>query len=408
VTAEVATDRRRLPRWALAAPAVALLVAAAVLAGPPAGDAPLDPTSVAPDGLRGVRDLLAEMGVESDVSLDPPVDTSTNVFVPVDLLDRARRQALLAWADTGGTLVVADPGSPLHGLTATGRGLAGFVGGTARTPACDVGGLADVGEVLHAGWVGYEVPDGGTACFPLGEEGEAWLVVQAVGEGTIVALGSADPFTNAQLDRTDNAVLAATLLGAAPGDRLVVVPRPPVGEGDRGLLDLVAPRVWRGLGLLLLAVLLGLAWRGRRLGPPVAERLPPVVPAAELARSVAALLQRAGSRDGAARLLRERARRDVVAGLRADPTTSPEDLVHLLTARTGLPEATARTALVAEGGGDEDERLVAVARAAAATRAAAVRGLPSRQDDRPRPTDVSTRRPSDGSMSPPPDRTDHP
>jgi hypothetical protein len=397
VSAELATDRRRVPRWALATAAIGLLVAAAVLAGPPAGDAPLDPTSVAPDGLRGVRDLLAEVGVESDVSLDPPVDTSTNVFVPLDLLDRTRREALLDWVEAGGTLVVADPGSPLHGLTATGRGLAGLRGRDRAGAGLRPRGVADVGEVLHAGWVGYEVPDGGTACFPLGEEGEAWLVVRPVGEGTIVALGSADPLTNAQLDRADNAVLAAALLGAAPGDRLVVVPGRRSGRGTRGSSTWWRPGSGAGSACCVLAVLLGLAWRGRRLGQPVAERLPPVVPAAELARSVAALLQRAGSRDGAARLLRERARRDVVAGLgrtrRRHPRTWSGSSSPAPVCRRPRPGP----ACCPRAGERTDERPSWPSPRGGAVRGAAVRGLPASRR-RASPTGHRRRAPTDEPM----------
>jgi hypothetical protein len=384
VTGSAPRSRRRLPPWSLALAMLVLLVLAALVAGPPGTPGPpLDPASTAPDGLRGVRDLLGSVGVTSEVALEPPHDTSARVFVPVDLLGTERRDALEDWVRRGGTLVVADAASPLHGLEPTGVGLAGILGATPRRAECDLAAVADVAEVVHAAWTGLELPDGdATACFPTGE-GEAWLVVRALGEGTVVALGSAEPFTNGQLDRADNAVLAAALLGPAPGGELVVVPRPPVGEGDTGLLDLVAPRVWRGLAVIALGLFLGLLWRGRRLGAPVPERLPPVVPAAELARSVAALLQRAHSREGAAAQLRRHARRETADRLGAAPTTSPDALVHLAVTRTGVAPDVARTALVDDRVGDDAE-LVTVARASAALRSATGAGPPTGPSPTPR------------------------
>jgi hypothetical protein len=367
---------RRPPRWAVAVAMTALLVLAAVIAGPPGTDEPLDPDSVAPEGLRGVRDLLEAVGVETDVSLDLPVDMSTKLFVPVDRLGERRHEAIAAWVREGGTLVVADPTSRLHGLGSSPPGFEGVLGATPRQPACSLDAVEEVDEVVHAGWTGLTVPDGATGCFPVGDEA-AWLVARQEGAGTIVALGSATPFTNRQLDRADNAVLAASLLGAAPGDRVVFVPLPPLGEGDATLLDLVAPRVWRGLGVLLVASLLGVLWRSRRLGPPVPERLPPVVPAAELARSVAGLLQRAHSRQGAAAQLRVDARREVGARLGAAGSASGEDLVQLAVARTEVAPDVARTALV-DGPVDDDNGLVEVARATGTLR----RALSGRAIDR--------------------------
>jgi hypothetical protein len=375
-----------MPRWALAATMVGLLVLATVLVGPPATDTPLDPASTASDGLRGVRDLLEGSGVQVEVSLEPPVDISTRAFVPVDLLAADDRDGWLDWVRAGGTLIVTDPGSRLHGLTPAGGGLAGALGATPRAPACDLPALAAVEEVVHPAWRGYEVPADAGACFPVGDDA-AWLVVRPEGRGTVVALGAPDPLTNGQLDRGDNAVLAAALLAPSPGDRLVIVPRPAVGGGDTTLIDLVPPRIWQGLLLLLVAATLGLLWRGRRLGPPVTDRLPPVVPAAELARSVADLLQRAGSRDGAARQLRANARRDVGARLGAPAGTEPAALAELLAGRTGLDHATAILALL-DTPVPDDRRLVDVARAVRSARRAAGSGLPaateatSHHDDR--------------------------
>jgi len=340
----------------------ALAAAAIVVAiGAPPSDVPYDPDGVGPMGLRGVVDLLSAVDVEVTIALDPPDDTDVRAFVPVDLLTSQRHEAWQDWVRRGGTLVVAGQGSPLHDLDGVGDPLGGF-GVTERPLACDAPGLDldAVDRVAQSSWPGLTVPGDATGCLEV-DDGFAWLVVRSAGDGTIVALGGAEAFTNGLLDRADNAVLAGALLGPAAGDRLVIVPRPPVGEGDTALLDLVAPRVWQGLLVLAVAVVLALIALGRRLGQPVAERLPPVVAAAELAGSVGDLLQRAGDHDAAARRLRADARAVVVRTLGLPASTPPQRLVELAVARSTLtPEAAAGALMDAPVA--DDDALVEVAR----------------------------------------------
>jgi len=324
--------------------AAVLLVAAAVVAGPGGSDEPFDPDGVGPLGLRGLVETLDRNDVFIDVSLEPPVDTSTTLFVPVDRLSTSRREALLAWVADGGRLVVADAGSPLHELSATPAGFVDTIGATTRDPACDL--LPDVADVTHAAWIGFEVPDEARdVCFPLGED-HAWLVSTPHGRGEIVALGSAEVFTNGLLDADDHAVLAAALLAPAPGDRVQVVPRPELGEGETTLLDLVAPQVWHGLGALLAAVVVAALARGRRLGRPVPERLPPVLPSIELTNSLAHLLQRAGRPDAAAERLRSDARAIVATAVGLPIDSDPARLADAAEGRLGVAAADARLALV--------------------------------------------------------------
>ncbi|HSK24535.1 MAG TPA: DUF4350 domain-containing protein [Egicoccus sp.] len=337
------------------AAALGLLAVAGVLARTDAVHDPFDPASAQTDGLLGLVRTLEANGVSIDVSLDPPSDMSTSAFVPVDRLG-ARREAWQAWVDRGGHLVVADPGSPLHALEAVGSRFVDAVGQTSRAPACPA--LAAVETVTHAGWDGYVVPrDGGATCFPLDDD-VAWLVTRPAGAGTIVAIGSPAPFANAVLGRDDNAVLAAALLAPAAGDRLVIVPRGEVGQGGSELLDLVPPRVWHGLGLLGLAAVLAAVAAGRRLGPPVAERLPPVLPASELAHSLAGLLQRTGRPADAAATLRRHARRRVAAATVGGADLRHEDLVALAVDRLGLDPDIAAAALLDRAVPDDAALLV--------------------------------------------------
>jgi hypothetical protein len=353
----------------------AVLLGLALRAGLPTDldDRPLDPRNPGPSGLAGVVGLLEALDVAVDVGLEPPGDTDTRVFVPVDLLAGDDRRTFAGWVESGGTLIVGDRSSTF----VTDAGLSSrptdVLGAATVAPACDVPALAEVGAVRHRSWFGLG-PDDATAtgpevaaaCFPVGEDG-AWLTVVRHGDGTIVALGSVDPFVNERLRDADNAVLAAALLGPAAGERLLFVPRPPVGAGEATLADLIADRVVHALWLVALAALVAVLWRSRRLGPPVAERLPPVVASAELARSVGDLLQRAGSRDGAAARLRADARSAAGRALGVPSATTPVVLADLVAERTDLDADLALLALL-DSPVTDDRRLVEVAAATAAVR----------------------------------------
>ncbi|MFU8839855.1 MAG: DUF4350 domain-containing protein [Nitriliruptoraceae bacterium] len=353
-----------------AALGLAALVAAVLVLGPPPSGQPLDPDGVDPGGLRGLVEVLTALDVDVEVADTPPDEAGTRVLVARDRLGADDREALLAWVEAGGTLVVADPTSLLHGLERVGSDQ--LVGRSARAPACAL--LPEVREVRQGDWEGLEVPAGAEACFPIGDGAGAWLVAQPRGAGRLVALGSAQPLTNALLDEADNAVLAASLLGPSPGDRLRIVPptRRPGDVGDDGLLALVADRVWWLLGLLALALVLAVVWQARRDGPVVREQLPPVLPSAELARSLAGLLQRSGGRQDAADRLRRQARRTVRHACGLPTGQAPEALVGAVVDRGLLAPDDARLALVPAPVPD-DGALLAVATAVHRLRAALAR-----------------------------------
>jgi hypothetical protein len=360
-----------------AAVAVAALVGATLLAGAPGDEGPpLDPRSTAPDGLRGVVDLADAFDQHVDISGDLPSDRSTRLLVVRDRLGTDGRDRVRSWVRSGGRLVVADPVSPLHDLDMGGEPVTDLIGPSRRSPECGLAGLEAVGSVRHAAWRSYLVPEDGTGCFP-GSEGEAWLVARSVGDGAVVALGSIEPLLNRSLDRDDNAVLAAALLFPEEGGSLRILPPDPADLGERlrpdeaaSPQDAVAALLPDGLpgalALLALATIVLLLAVGRRLGRPVEERLPPTLPSAELTRSVGELLQRAGSRQGAAVRLRAGARREVARVLGLD-ASAHQVLLEQATSRLSLSPEVARLALLDQAVPD-DEALVEIARATAEVR----------------------------------------
>jgi hypothetical protein len=97
--------------------------------------------------------------------------------------------------------------------------------------------------------------------------------------------------------------------------------------------DTFPPQVW---GVVLLVLLAGAAFAAasaRRLGTPVAERLPSRVPANETMLGHARLYQRGGSRGPSLNILMQTARRRMTDHLGLPPTATDEDLAEA----SGLP-----------------------------------------------------------------------
>jgi hypothetical protein len=358
------SSSRSIPAWVTVAGAGAVLLVAVLIVGPvtgpPAGP-PLDPDSPASDGLLGLVRVLEALDVEVAVSLDPPADASV-AYLPVDMLSGEVRDGWEAWVEGGGTLVVADRWSPLHDREVRPPGFGEGWVPEERTADCPVV-PAEVGTVLHDDWAGVPHEDGEVTCYDL-DAGYAWLVEVAHGDGRMLLLGSSGPFVNAWLPQGDNALLAAALLGSDPAGRVVLIPRDAAGEVEVGLLDVVPDGVWRFVTLALVALVVGVIARARRLGRPVEERLPRVLPSAELATSLAGLSRRAGDRAGAAARLRSHARAGVARNLGMAAHAPAEDLVQRFAATSRLDPADVRMAFVDEEI-EDDDALVAVATAVA-------------------------------------------
>ena len=132
-------------------------------------------------------------------------------------------------------------------------------------------------------------------------------------EGAVL-FGAGEALTNDQVLRADNAAVALRLLGQ--DDELVwYVPTYDdlAGDDETGLGPLLPRWIEPGLWLVLVAAVVLVIWRARRLGPLATEPLPVVVKAIETTRSRGRLYRRAGDR-GARR--RRAARRRPAPGRR--------------------------------------------------------------------------------------------
>ena len=364
--------RRALP-WVAVVLGVALVVAVAGR-GDEDGN-PLDPASAGPLGTKGLVEVLRGLGGRVTVSADQPGTGTETALLLSDDLTPERRQGLLDWVGRGRTLVVADPSSGVTSVEQVGSTRLGLLDAEIERRR-DVGALGDVERVAAPGGVVFEIPDGrgvlggrqggppvaggARACFPRNDG--AWLLVQPLGEGTVVRLGGASVLVNQELGEADNAILLASLLVPVEGTTVQVLQPPLPGGGTAGLGDLIAPRVRLALWQLVVAFVLLALWRARRLGRPVAEPQPVQLPGAELVAAVGNLLQRAKGRGQAAGLLTDDLRRSLAERLGLPPSAPADQVADAVAARTAVPRERVLRTLTQTTPGDEAE-LVALSQA---------------------------------------------
>jgi hypothetical protein len=304
----------RIRPWAPLVVLLALVVVAGLFLGRRGGGdgPPLDPASSGGLGTRGLVETLRSLGARVDVTRGAPSSGAHDTaLVLADDLGPARRAEIDAWVRAGGTLLVADPSSPLapwNRKASTDVGL--FPAQLEKR--CSLGALRGVGRIAAEGASVYDAPADATRCYPRNDGW--WFVAARVGAGNVVAVGGAGAFVNRHLDDADNAALVAAVLVPRPGTSVAFLrPPPPGATGRKSLTELISPRVESALWQLAIAFAVLALWRARRLGRPVVEDQPVQLDASELVVAVGRLLQRSGSRSRAAELMVGDLRRDLAA-----------------------------------------------------------------------------------------------
>jgi Domain of unknown function (DUF4350) len=296
--------------------------------------------ATAPSGLAAYADLLAEDGHAVTQLRDAPARArldpgSTVVILDPRAVGHADARALRRFLDAGGRLVAGgaeEPRwldkvlrrppawSPEQIGTAVPRARVPETEGVSRVETADVGAWASHGQARPA----------------LGSSRRDLLVVAPVGRGRLALLADASPLQNRLLARADDAKLGLSLAG--PPGRPVAFVESVHGYGRASGLGAI-PTSWRfALGGLVLAALVLIWARGRRLGPAEALERPLPPPRREYVDALAALLER--SRDPAAAVeplqaeLRRRLERQGAAGLTDEEVESalarpkrPEDVL---------------------------------------------------------------------------------
>jgi hypothetical protein len=299
-------QRWRRSRWiALAVVAIIAVSAVTVYLTAPRPGGLLDPVSTSPDGAHALVTLLRDHGVDvidaADIAAVEQaarpdtllVVAQTDYLFDDDILKRV--------ADVpGDRLVIAPISRTREALAPRIRlGSATLFGGS--DPNCDLREAHRAGSVLLGLTEAYEA-DGDvpvTRCY----DGALIRYTDAGREVTVV--GSAEFVTNSGLLEEGNAALAMNLTGTHP--RMIwYAPQHSENEsgGGANLSDYLPERVHWLLWQLAITVALVALWKGRRIGPLVAERLPVVVRASETVEGRGRLYRSRRSRDLAAAALR--------------------------------------------------------------------------------------------------------
>ena len=335
-----ATARRRMAIVV----AAAVVVLAVIAIGPRRGfGAPLDPDSTGPLGVRGLVDVMIELGFDIRVEAGVPGPADQRALVIVDAMTDGQRDGVREWVRDGGTLVLADPLSDLApsigGLTSI-----AFTEPTIE-PECEDPAVRGVNRVSVADGFVFDGDGIGTSCFPRNDG--AWMVRASEGQGQIVSLGGPLTLTNQLLDDADNAVLLVNLLAPTDGGGVMVIRgEDPAGGGEDSLAEVLPDQVWLALAQIPLAWLGLVWWRGRRHGKPVLEDPPVRVDAAETTIAVGNLMRRAGQAQAAAQVLRWRLTHDLRLRLGIPDTIVGDTLVAVVVERTRLPADRLRDLLV--------------------------------------------------------------
>jgi hypothetical protein len=298
-------QRSRTWRWLLVA-----LIAIVVIAGlmtyltAPRPGGRMDAESTSPDGAHALVTLLRDRGV--DVVVAKTVADVERAARPDSLLFVADSYYLVdlklmgRLADVPGDRLLVEPVSTVRSAM-TRKIRVGHTTTIGGNPGCDLPEATRAGDVQFNISDTYE-PIGDyplTSCYD-------GAVVRYEDEGrTVTVVGSADFMTNGGLLKQGNAALAMNLAGNRP--RLIWY-APQRVEGERtsssDISDLIPSAVGWVVLQLCVVVLLAALWRGRRLGPLVAEKLPVVVRASETVEGRGRLYRSRRASDRAADALR--------------------------------------------------------------------------------------------------------
>ncbi|HXO46760.1 MAG TPA: DUF4350 domain-containing protein, partial [Mycobacterium sp.] len=287
----------------------------------------MDPESTGPEGAHALMALLRDHGVT--VVVANSVDDAVNAARPGTLLLFAHTQRvstaglLKRLADASGDLLLVEPTS--HARAALAPGIRSGGASTSDTkPDCalreaDQAGAVDFGPSNTFRAVGDKTV---SSCY-----GGA-LVRYRDGDRTVTVVGSTDFLTNGSLLRAGNAALAMNLAGQHP--RLVWYAPQHIEGGSSGkgkIFDLIPDNVaWMVVQLWLTVALIAL-WKGRRIGPLVAEKLPVVVRASETVEGRGRLYRSRRARDRAAQALRSAALQRMLPRLGLGVDTPPPAVI---------------------------------------------------------------------------------
>lgn len=332
-----APGRQRKP-WrgvllTLAAVTVIASIATYLTAPRPGGT--MDPESTSGSGARALVTLLREGGVEvvvantvADVENAARADTLLLVAQTQYLANNALLNRL---SRVPGDLLLVEPTARTRRVL-TPKLRVGAAETLAIRPDCPLR------EADRAGTVRFGPSDayrGKGELAMISCYGGALVRYQDVGR-TVTVVGSNHFMTNDGLLEQGNAALAMNLAGARP--RLIWY-APHLVEGETSspssLSDLIPANVSWIVWQLWLAVILVALWKGRRMGPLVAEEMPVVVRASETVEGRGRLYRSRRARDRAADALRTATLQRLLPRLGIGSSADPQAVAITVAQRSG-------------------------------------------------------------------------
>nr|WP_090278475.1 DUF4350 domain-containing protein [Mycolicibacterium komanii]CRL74000.1 hypothetical protein CPGR_03493 [Mycolicibacterium komanii] len=358
-------QRWRAVRWILLALAVIVAFAtlSAYLTAPRPGGR-MDPESTGPDGARALITLLREHGVDvveaPDVAAAEAAARPDTLLVVVQTYHLVDGDVIERLAELPGDRLLVQPNSPTRRALAPEVKLSGATAfGGGERPDCDLR------EATRAGAVQFSVSDtyeATTDDIELTRCYDGTLVRYTADGKDITLVGDSGFMTNGGLLKAGNAALAMNLAGV---DRRMIWYAPQFTEGESdgasSLFDLAPEHVSWILWQLVAVVALLALWKGRRIGPLVAERLPVVVRASETVEGRGRLYRSRRARDSAADALRTAALQRMQPRLGLGVNPDPTAVVQAISAQCDVhPQWVAHTLFGPPP--DDDAALVNLAR----------------------------------------------
>jgi hypothetical protein len=295
----------------------------------------MDPGSTSADGARALLSLLRDQGVDvvearsiADVEVAARPDT---LLVLAETQYLSDDEGLRRLAAVPGDRLLVEPVARTRKVLAPGIrvGLPSTLGGV---PDCDMPEANRAGTVQFGVSGTYEAEGDTTLTRCYGGA----VVRYSEGGHTVTVVGSADFMTNAGLLKEGNAALAMNLAGTRP--RVIwYAPQQFESESHGGatLTELIPDRAKWVVWQLCVAAILVALWRGRRVGPLVAEELPVVVRASETVEGRGRLYRSRRARDRAAEALRTAALHRVLPRLGLGPNAESTAVVQAVAQRIG-------------------------------------------------------------------------
>jgi hypothetical protein len=352
-------QRWRSARWVLLALVVIVGVAtvSTYLTAPRPGGS-MDPESTSPEGARALVTILREHGVDviaaGDIAAVERAARPDSLILVAQTFHLFDDDLLHRLAALPGDRLLVEPVSRTREELAPQIRLDGATTFGDTEPDCDLREATRAGEVQFGLSDAYAaagtVPV--TRCY-------GGALVRYTQDGREVTVVSASGFmTNSGLLKDGNAALAMNLAGSHP--RVIwYAPQRSEADGESGggatISDLIPDQAkWIALQLCLVVALLAV-WKGRRIGPLVAEQLPVVVRASETVEGRGRLYRSRRARDRAAEALRTATLQRMMPRLGLGHDAEPAAVAQAVAERCGqYPQAVAHTLFGPPPGNDPD------------------------------------------------------